>query len=855
MVSQFHDWIQRLQQIFPKPIEVIGDRIVVKNLDNSTVHIGTQDMSAIQTLRSEIADNHTTLFDTLISEIRQLLDDQVSTHIKHLYTIDDLKRLSKDTEFLFDNDLAFFTKEETEGHILLLKNLTVNRLAFLSGYPATGKSISVVKIAQLLEQKYYTTYYYSFKKSNRWAEVWDEMLRCAAPQTVFVLDDIHLDIESATEALIKLKRLEDLNILFISRETRQRSEFEYLNIYTELAQYEVKTEQPSVYDKAAGIVRNFQSFYQKKNSGRYMITDISYIVKKTYRNLVALREYLKFWEAFPDTPLNELDDNIFYKSLYQRYFRDQNVRHNTERLYLQYVVLYYFEISFYPNPQYLKETDELALNPNNIIDDGYGTYSIYHGEYCFLLLKAYKSLNPNEFLRKHQSWELFFATQLSQYIHGFIANNQYPSNILQILNIITGFTKKRSLGIDDAKYIFENLVNDPQIKEWLLEYCKNNPISSDTFTLLYNIIETSDLIKPFLEALQNHNLLFRSKPSFGLYISMVAKSHRKNLPDIDWIDNYFQPHFDIMITHSSLQKISSGLNVLSKTDLAKAQIIYKKIDKCELILKFNSSPIHQISTSLLELKSLDLDLTKQLYQSIHLSHLTKSLKSLRIHEIAGALDELNKLDPEGASKLYETLTLDQLIASSYDSTAQSLAQAIVYLNKIHPSKTTEYFNKLNFDKVKKLLSGANIKQLSHSLDCFRRVDLKSAIELYHSIPLDSDKVTKYFESTALRIFREVLYQLNNIDPLRTKRFYKRIDLNSIKVSIQSMNLHDVYSDLIKLDKIDVVMTKRLYDQISLNDLVNSANSMSKHKIRKTLNNLFKMNRYKTSLLINELDRQ
>lgn len=245
-------WIEKFQNNFPdKQIETDGKgNIIVKNIDNSLVYINPLDSDDLQRLRQGISGDHHDLFDELISELRELLKKITTPVIKHLYTIDNLKRSSKDNEILFDNNLAFFTEKEIENHLLLIEYLKIRRAALLSGYPATGKSIAVVDIAKRLEKQEYVTYYYSFKNKDRWAEVWGEILQIKDNTTVFVIDDIHLETGYAAEALLKIESSDDLNILFISREVKEVNDIEQLNVYDELKDFTIKTEQPSIDDKA-----------------------------------------------------------------------------------------------------------------------------------------------------------------------------------------------------------------------------------------------------------------------------------------------------------------------------------------------------------------------------------------------------------------------------------------------------------------------------------------------------------------------------------------------------------------------------------------------------------------------------
>lgn len=116
-------WIAKFKKYFPEiPIKTDGKQIIiVKNIDNSSVSINPLDPDDLQKLRQEISDDRHDQFDELISELGELRKKIPTPIIKHLYTIDNLKRSSKDNEILFDNNLAFFTEKEIENHLLLIE--------------------------------------------------------------------------------------------------------------------------------------------------------------------------------------------------------------------------------------------------------------------------------------------------------------------------------------------------------------------------------------------------------------------------------------------------------------------------------------------------------------------------------------------------------------------------------------------------------------------------------------------------------------------------------------------------------------------------------------------------------------
>ncbi len=692
-------WIDKFQKLFPdKQIKTDGKRnIIVKNIDNSFVYINPLDTDDLQKLRQEINDDNYTLFDELVSELRELLQNIPIPVIKHLYTIDNLKSSSKDNEILFDKNLTFFTEQEIENHLLLIEYLKIRRAALLCGYPATGKSIAVVDIADRLEKQGYITYYYSFKKKDRWVEVWEEILQNKDNKSVFVIDDIHLETGYAAEVLLKIENFDDLNILFISREVKEVNDTEQRNVYDELKDFTIKTEQPSIDDKAIGIIKKFQNYYQKTNGGNYSVTNYSTIIKKSYRNLVVLREYLKFWESLPEIPLEELDEQQFYRNIYHKYFKTQDIKHSWEAPFLQYLCLYYFEINFYPNPKYLIETDALAENANRIVDNGDGKYAIYHGEYAFLLLKAYKAVNFSKFNRKYKNWEDFFFKRIVCYFQGYIEEHDYPDNLFEILHSISRFKKDVQSGVKDSNLIFKSILENTYMREWILKFCKGENDTKEIALLMFSIIiNTPRFIKSFLLAFTTNRHIFKNTWAFSLYTNSFAYIKLHNPEDLDWLEEYYQPHMITIINNSPLNYISRSLNTLNKTDKQKAIVLFSLISNDLLFEKLKTARINEIGRTLNELKNIDQAKTKTLYEGISVDDLKAALKNARINEIGNALNELKNIDIDKTTELYKKLGNTFILKRITEVTLnyKRLLIEISVFPKLDPKLAKELFEQL-----------------------------------------------------------------------------------------------------------------------------------------------------------------
>jgi DNA polymerase/3'-5' exonuclease PolX len=766
--------------------------------------------------------------------------------IKHLYTIDNLKRLTPDNKVLFDNDLAFFTEEEIENHLLLIEYLKDNRKALLCGYPATGKTIAVVDIAKRLEKAEYVTYYYSFKKEDRWAEVWEEILHNKDNNTLFVIDDIHLKTEHAAEALLRIEDFDDLNILFISREIKEVNDTDQLDVYNELKEFTIKTEQPSIDDKARGIIKKFQTYFQKKNKGKYSVKSYSENIKKSYRNLIVLREYLKFWESEPEKCLDELEEKDFYKNIYSKYFKNQNIKLTWEPAFLQYLCVYYFEINFYPNPKYLKETDALAENSNHIVDEGERRYSIYHGEYAFLLLKAYKFVNLRKFERKYKTWENFFVAQITAYFQSFIEDDDWPENLFEILNSIPRFKKDVQDGVENNNLIFSSIIENSEVREWLLEFCNEENEAKEIALFMSSIItDTPHFIKPFFLAFAGNQLIFKNPWAFGLYTSSFINIKKHCPEDLDWLEEYFQPHLFTIINNSTLFNIKNSLSFLKNTDRQKALALFNLISDDLLFEKLKTARINQIGQSLNELKNIDPSKTKTLYEGISIDDLKASLTTARINQISNALNKLKNIDPEKTKKLYDGI-LDYLKASLKTARIHEIGCALNQLKNIDLEKTKILYEGISIDNLKKSLKTAQIHEISSALNELKNIDPKKTKTLYEEVSVDDLKAS--LKTARINQIGNALNELKNIDPKKTKILYEGISIDDLKDSLKAARINHIGRALNELKNIDPEKTKILYDEISVYDLKASLKTARINQIGNALNELKNIDPKKTKIL-------
>jgi len=842
----FKTWINKLKEVLTYNSITINEKgiINVKDITHSTVNINSLDVDDLKNIRKMVSEDYYHLIDELTVELTELLKPNVNSLIKHLYTIEHIKNASQDNKILFENNLVFFTQREIDNHLMLIEHLKTRKTALLCGYPATGKSIAVVDIAERLKQQGYNTYYHSFKKTNRWGEIWEEIIQNKGDDIVFVIDDIHLEPEHTAEALLKINDFDDLNILFISREVTSANDTDQLDIYEELNNFTIRTEQPNIDDKAKGMIDKFQNYYQNKNGGLYKIGNYESIIKKSYRNLIVLREYLKYWESLPDISLGDLYEDKFYKNIYSRYFAD--IKDSWKPVFLQYLALYYFEINFFPSPKYLAETDALADNSNRIMKNSDDSYSIYHGEYAFLILKAYKSVNSSKFNRKYKRWEDFFIDQICAYLQGFVDHDEYPNNFLDVFNGIFNATKVIEGGVRDSRLIFKSIIDNEVIRHWLLNVCNEESTKNEILSLMPKVITHTPFIKPFLIAFQDNKFLYNNYLSFYLYTSSYSFLMRYQPENLDWLECYFKPYMETLNLHSSVVAISTGLSRLYKIDKQKSISLYLSIEHDVLVEKLKSSKIKEIGLVLSELKNLDLNKTRALYEDISIEVLQGALKNFTIKEIGHALNELANVNRVKTSALYEGISTEDLQDSLKNSEINEIGHALNELKNVDLTKTRELYVGISIENLHGALKNSKINDIGRALNELKNVDRDKTNALYLGISIND--LQGALKNSKINDIGQALNELKNVDRDKTNALYLGLSINDLQGALKNSKINEIGHALNELKNVDLVKTKELFDDIPIEDLQSAIKTSKINEIGHALNGLKNIDLDKTRAL-------
>ncbi len=160
---------------------------------------------------------------------------------KEYYEISQLSTVNnfaaKGYEKYIKNDLLFFHENEISKLNKFCRIIFAEKIGLMLGNPASGKTILTIKIAEIFEKMGLQTYYYSFKKEK--LNIIEEIIiQNRDKEILFIIDDIHLNIEVATNIFEKFQTENNARILFISRNIAKNLQkatgVDYLNVYEKI---------------------------------------------------------------------------------------------------------------------------------------------------------------------------------------------------------------------------------------------------------------------------------------------------------------------------------------------------------------------------------------------------------------------------------------------------------------------------------------------------------------------------------------------------------------------------------------------------------------------------------------------
>lgn len=402
---------------------------------------------------------------------------------------------------LFNNGLIYQSEFDSKNIDSISEELKTTGICLLSGFPSEGKTIMSLLVGERLKEDDYNSYYISLKGGNQ--NLWEDVLKLENQEkNLFIIDDIHLDIDLATHFFERsVSRITHTCFLFVSRvisepKTISPAFFGRINLYNELSSKTysaLPNEQEAFEIKVKGIIELYQLHYQLKYGRAFHVGGLKELLDKIGRDFHALGLFLKEWTSNSVETLSSIKAEVILNNFYELYHR--KLSSQEQNCLLAYVSMGIIELAFEQMP-----TCKLVLS--NLEENGFvisldqGEYSFHHSATAELIMRSYWGKNLNQLSRIHKSFEIFIGFNLGRYIESISKEYQYPGRMESILRTLalkkkdetlhTLFRNEHVSSVIRGYFIDHGLAIRPSIfSELFLNYLNNKNLSPSATDLAY----------------------------------------------------------------------------------------------------------------------------------------------------------------------------------------------------------------------------------------------------------------------------------------------------------------------------------------------------------------------------------
>jgi len=714
---------------------------------------------------------------------------------------------TKNTQQLFNNQWLYFTPAEEQMMRQIGQRLEDEHQVLLLGNPATGKSIMAFAIAAELEAIDYEVYYWSLARSDK--GLWDDIEALLSRKALFIIDDCHLDIDSATALGFKFHNLSNVSaaLLFISRNIsknlQESLQSEWFKLFEELKTVTFHTESHHLETKVSGIIAKYQAYYQRQASDcQYVVGDEAVIMRNIRKSLVTLSYFLNLWKEI--AVLSDISEAQVLETVYDKYFRRLALSQSQIACLLQYACLYAFEIEFERLPDKKETTELLAIN-GIILKAGKHVYSFYHSDFADLLLRAYEAYEESRFQRKYNTFDNFLWKQIKSYLLSFVADYGYPVNVHSILYHIAG---------SKNVFLLEKLLADEDLKALIVAFYAEE---TDRIILLQFVIDvlsknTPILFNEYFKALFDSEyfkeVFFRAKNSFIIYVN-ILKNLRKNEVAYNAFLANWEEQESALIKQAGISIIGHGLrNLQLHISQDKAKQLYDCFDSAFFIAKIQEANLAQISGALIKLNQVNSSQTKAIFGQIDNAFLIAKIQEANLVEIGHALIELNQVNSSQTKAIFEQVDDALLIEKIQKANLVNIARALIELNQVNSSQTKAIFEQVDDALLIEKIQKANLVEIGHALIELNQVNSSQTKSIFEQI--DNEFFIDKIQEANLVEIGHALNELNQVDSSQTKAIFENIDDNLFSQKFTQLNFCRLANALSELNKISNNKTQSIF---------------------------------------------
>ena len=753
----------------------------------------------------------------------------------------------------FVKNLLYFTQDEKQMMQQIVERLKSQHQVLLLGEPATGKSMMAFEIAGQLQG--YQVYYWSLARSDK--GLWEDIESLLYRKVLFIIDDCHLDVDTATWLGSKFHDLSNVSaaLLFVSRniskDLQRSSQLDWFNLFDELQEVTFRTESRDLQVKVKGIIETYQAYYEQSGSGQYVVGDEAVVFANIRNSLVVLYYYLELWKE--RSILSEINEQQVLGKVYEKYFRHLEKKSQVDVL-LQYACLYMFEVEFESLPDVEEDTKFLAKQ-GIILEVREYVYSFYHSDFADLLLRAYAAYGGDRFKRKNKKFENFLFKQIKRYLLSFNQDDDCPDNVHAILSNISGSNNEEIKKV----VLLEKLLADKELKELIIEFYSteaNDRILKQFVSILSK--NTPAVFNKYFQSLVNESeyfekIFFYSKNSFGIYIRMLM-----NLRKNDTVYNVFLCNWEkqelSLIEHAGIQFIGLGLCTLIDNNCQdKARQLYNSFDNEFFILKIQEANLAHIGSFLIWLSKVNPSKTAKIFAQVDNELFIPKIQEANLQSIGHALIGLNQVNKSKTAEIFAQVENEDFITKIQEANLQNIGHSLIELNQINKSRTAEIFAQIDNEFFILKIQEANLDSIGNTLNCLNQVNPSKTAEIFEQVA--NEFFIPKIQEANLASIGEHLNCLNIVNRGKTAEIFAQIDNEFFIPKIQEANLANIGRVLNELNKVNPSKTANLFAQIDNEFFIPKIQEANLASIGEHLNCLNIVNPSKTAKIFTQVDNE
>jgi len=724
----------------------------------------------------------------------------------------------------------------------------------ISGIPSCGKTTFAVKLSTYLDQGYLSKYL-DLKSENSLPNIKQDLKTLINFPSLLILDNIHLEYNIACEIYKFCQHYKNLTLLFISREIDEIDRIDNLS-GTDLFEISdlkfIVNPTQNRNEKIQSLIKNRQKKIFDKKGFIAETGDLNKIYYIINSSLLKLNILLDIWEQNPTQQLDEIDDVKLNKIIDKRYF--SNFSFSQRNSLMLYTCINQFEIGFYFQDSD-RDIEQNLRKEGLIIHSKNENYSFFHSSFSRLLLNSLIQADSNYKINYPNGYYEFETKMFLKYFSFFNENERsgFPPQFGNLLN---------KLAINKGHRLFVKLTSSGSIKNQIIKYFNNNPIT-DEFAVFFNNIQKHNKTEfDFYQenlVLKNNSLTnywkFEIKDALGLrkflsvYSSRNLAGYKKLLKEIDEQD------LKKILYSSHLNDLTYCLRSISDFDKQLALKLVNYLSKEEWVHIFQRAPFLSISNSIIELSQLKgrkyaievlekIDIKKTLFdvKNLPIANLTKTISEFKridgkiprllineldinyfqnivettpLGKLSKSLKELYPFDRENIITVVNNLDNELIIINLKEYNLANLGTILSELYDISNDKISNLTDNQSFvDLIKfKIIKETKCSYLSKFIAILVKVNKEFADRLVKAIP--QKVLNNVLNSYTLRELADLINTISKLPSNKNiaENIFKTISNNVIidKIGHRNFKITDFQSFFNQISKVNKLKTLQIFE--------------------------------------------